>query len=750
MSPKYTRREFLKISGLSVAGLALGGKALQALVEHPEWPEADMIPLVGPNTPGNVEITPTYCEICFWKCAGWVYKVDGKPWKIVGNKEDPNCYGRLCPRGTGGIGAYTDNERLKYPLMRKMVRGKQQFVRVSWEEALDFIASKMKAVAEQYGPESVALFTHGSGSKFFEPLVRAFGSDTIAEPSYAQCRGPREEGFRLTFGEGIGSPERIDIPNARCIVLIGSHLGENMLNSQVQEFSDAVGRGATIITVDPRFSTAASKSRYWLPIRPGTDLALLLAWINVLVTEELYDRQFVQQYTYGFDKLKQWIQPYTPEWAYPITTIKPDLIRRTAREMAMNKPATLIHPGRHVTWYGNDTQRERAMAILVALLGSWGRRGGYYYPNKARVPKYPLPPYPEPRWTWRDLLGDDYPLARKAPTNVLRDATLKGDDTPYPIKGWIVNATNLMMTLPEPQKTIEAIQKLDFIVAIDIIPSEITGWADVVLPECTYLERYDDLRISQGKSPTIALRAPAFEPRWESKPSWWMAKQLANRLGLEKWFPWKDIEEYLEYRLQKVGLTLAELKKKGVVHLPEQKLPIYFEEGIEPRFRTPTGKIELYSTVLEAAGFDPLPAYEHPEEPPEGYYRLIYGRAPMHSFSRTTNNPLLYELMKENEVWVHPTVAQLHGIKNGDYVVLENQDGARSNKIRVKVTERIRHDCVYMVHGFGHWDKRLKRAYKKGASTARLITKVKTDPIMGGTGLRTNFVTFRKVSELTA
>ena len=207
---------------------------------------------------GTVTKTPTYCEICFWKCAGWTYAVDGKPWKLIGNDIDPNCNGRFCPRGTGGIGAYTDEERLKTPLIRTEVRGKQIFRKASWDEAFDHIAEKLKKIAEEHGPECIALFTHGSGGNYFKTLLRAFGTNNIAAPSYAQCRGPREEAYLLTFGAGVGSPERTDILNSNCLVLIGSHLGENMHNGQVQEFTEAVSRGASVITVDPRFSTAAN------------------------------------------------------------------------------------------------------------------------------------------------------------------------------------------------------------------------------------------------------------------------------------------------------------------------------------------------------------------------------------------------------------------------------------------------------------------------------------------------------------
>ncbi len=738
MGKKLNRREFIKIAGMGAGGLAVASSFLKPVSLFGQSVSREKL-----IASTFSEATPTYCEICFWKCAGWVHKKDGRPWKIVGNPDDTHSNGRFCPRGTGGLGAYTDPDRLKTPLIRVEERGKQVFKEATWDEAFDYIAEKMNGIKEKYGPECMALFTHGSGGGYFKNLIKAYGSNNIAAPSYAQCRGPRAEAYLLTYGEGIGSPERTDIENTKCLVLIGSHIGENMHNGQVQEFTRAHMNGATVITVDPRFSTAASKSKYWLPIKPATDLALLLAWINVIIEEELYDKEYVKKYTYGFEALKKAVKGNTPEWAYPITTIKPHIIRETAREMAAAAPAVIIHPGRHVTWYGDDTQRVRAGAILNALLGSWGRRGGFYAPSKAHVPKPEHPPYPKPQKGWRDAFPDKYPLANLALSSGICDATIPSTTDACSIKGWIVYGTNLMQTLPQPQKTIKAIQNLELLVAIDIMPSEITGWADVVLPECTYLERYDDLRISQGRVPSIALRAPAFEPQYNTKPAYWMAVQLAKKLGLSAYFPYEKIEDYLEYRLKAVGSSLAEMKKIGVKNLPlEQEL--YFLNGEDYEFATPSGKIELYSDTLAEHGFDPIPRYTAHEEPQEGYYRLLYGRAPMHSFGRTTNNPLLTELKLENEVWIHPKVAREWGIENGEYIRLENQDKVVSNKVKAKVTERIRHDCVYMVHGFGHTQKQMRRSLNRGASDTQLITRVNVDPIMGGTGMRVNFVTFRK------
>jgi thiosulfate reductase/polysulfide reductase chain A len=728
-----SRRKFLKISGATVVTAAALTGVGKAVVKGAEKINKEKVK--------GIQKIPTFCDICFWKCGAIAYLKDGELWKIEGNPLDPLSKGRLCPRGTGGIGAYNDPDRLKSPLIRKNLRGEEKWVEVTWDEAFTYIADKMQKIKTQYGPESVALFSHGLGGNFLKHTLKAYGVTNIAAPSFAQCRGPRDVGFKLTFGEDIGSPERTDLKNAKCIVLIGSHLGENMHNSQVQEFAEAIGNGASVIVADPRFSIAASKAKYYLPVKPGTDIALILAWMNVIITEGLYDKEFVAKHGFGFEQFASIIKQYTPEWAYAETGVDVKVIVDSAREMARYRPATLIHPGRHATWYGDDAQRSRAIALLNALMGNWGREGGFFYPQTTSVPGYPYPPYPVSDKDKVDNLGKKYPFAHEPITTGIREATITGK--PYPIKGWFTYAVNLMHALPNDKETIEAINNLDLFVVVDVIPSEIAGWADVVLPESIYLERFDDINVEWWREPFIAIRQPVIESPNEQKPNWWIAKKLAEKLGLGHYYPWKDIEEYIQYRITKAGYSYERLKRDGIILGPKQ--PIYFSEGVPEEFATPSGKVEFYSLQLEQAGFDPVPKYTRPKEGPAGYFRLIFGRAPVHSFSRSQSNTILKQMMDENEVWVNADIAKEYGLTDGKYIKLKNQDGVISNKVKVKVTERIRTDCVYMVHGFGHNSKGLKSAFMKGASDTQLITKYKTDPLMGGTGMNINFVTFAEV-----
>ena len=729
------RRDFIKISALGIGGLA-SAKAGLGL-----W--ANTV-TTSRNTDEFLSATPTYCEVCFWKCAGWIQKDNqGNIKNIIGHRDDPHCNGRLCPRGTGGIGMYYDKDRLTTPLIRVEADGQQTFREATWEEALQLVADQMKKIASQYGPESMALFNHGSSGSHFGHLLKAFGSSNIVAPSYAQCRGPREVAWKATFGETLGSPEPLDIRDTRCLVLIGSHLGENMHNGQVQEMAEAIDRGADIITVDPRFSTVASKSKHWLPIKPATDLALLLSWIHVLIYENLFDEQFVEKNCHGFEQLKHHVRRMTPEWCYGITTIKPAEIRRTARLMAGAAPAAIVHPGRHVTWYGDDTQRSRAIAIINALLGNWGQRGGFYFAEKVSLPSFPHPPYPEPDWSWRDLHEGKYPLAGLAISNAFIDASIAAEKKKHQLKGWIVSGTNLPLTIPNKPRFEQAVQDLDFIAVVDTMPMEITGYADVILPECTYLERYDTLRTAPHRKPYLALRQPAGAPLGDSKPAWWMAKHIGAKLGLDAYFNYHDYSEVIDWQLKQIGSSLQELEKTGIKEFPRKSGSLFHSNSAPLHFNTPTGKIELFATEFEELGFDPLPNYRSHPEPQNRYYRLIYGRAPMHTFSRTANNPYLADLMAENNCWINPKVAKIWSLENGQKIWLKNQDGVVSTfPIQVRITERIRYDSIYMVHGFGHHEKQLTQAFGKGTDDTELITDVKIDPIMGGTGMRGNFVTF--------
>jgi thiosulfate reductase/polysulfide reductase chain A len=255
------------------------------------------------------------------------------------------------------------------------------------------------------------------------------------------------------------------------------------------------------------------------------------------------------------------------------------------------------------------------------------------------------------------------------------------------------------------------------------------------LPECTYLERWDSLNAPAFRRPFVALRAPAVPARFESRSAFDIAHDLGHKLGLRAWFPFASQEDELREQAKASGLDWETLLRDGVI-----------AESVDggmtetPSFDTPTKKIELWSAQLAKAGFDPVPLFYEIEAPPAGFVRLIYGRSPVHSFGRTQNNRYLAGLVPENAAWISPGTAAAWGVANGGRVMLENQDGAKTGPIAVKVTERVRDDVLYMVNGFGHENPGMRLAYRRGGADSELITRYATDPLMGGTGMRVNFV----------
>ncbi len=767
----HSRRDFLRLSATGAAAAAVVSLPTEASTM-----EAEARPRSHP--PAVARTAHTVCGVCFWKCGVTAELGEqGELLHLRGTPGHPLSRGRLCPRGVGGIGMHTDSDRLRSPKIRRGERGEGVFHDVSWDEAMDEVGARLKRIVEKEGPGAVAFLTHGSGDAHYGHLARALGTPHHTHPAYDQCKGPREVGFKLTFGHALKSPEPLDIENSECVVLIGSHLGENMHNLQVQELVEARVRGAKVIVVDPRRSTAAERADAWLQIRPGTDTALLLAWMHVLIRDGLYDHHFVRDHTEGFGELRAHVATTTPEWAAAETGLSARQIEETARMIGRAAPHAVIHPGRHVVWYGDDTQRSRAVAILVAITGSWGARGGYYLPTKAHLPSihqaFPtLPPYPK-HAKRRD---PGYPFSIGVNVNGVRQATRDGK-----IKAWVVSGTNLITTLPGRGETLEALKKLEFLVVIDILPTEITRYADVLLPSAAYLERPDPLVATQARDPYVALREQVAEPVGESLCECNVAALLGKAAGLEHFWAWTSMEQFNDAVIDghnrlhpEEGLIDAEqLAREGVVVL-NTDTPIYrsgqglgdgsVRAGAELSFpdfdgKVRGGRVKLYSPDLDRVykdkvrkgedptGYEPLPTFYRPRGGPPGHVRLLYGRSPVHSFARTQNTPVLHGREPENAVWTHPTTAVAFGVEQDEYVEIVNAEGVRQGPVRLKVTARMRPDAVYITHGHGRNNRQLSRAWKDGADDSALMTRYAVDPLCGGTAMRVNFVRLVRVHQ---
>ncbi len=428
-----SRRGFLKTAatGLVVGAAASAPEAARGFSLVPEQD----------GLPPEREI-PTFCELCFWNCGAVARVRRNRVLSLRGHPDYPTARGKLCGRGNAGAGSVVDEDRLKHPMIRTGARGEGKFRRAGWKEAYARIAEGFGRIKKEHGAQALALFYHGSGGPLIRTAMVAYGSPNYAGPSYAQCKGSRNVGYALTFGEKLGSPEPIDLEETRCMVFFGSHLGENAHNSQMQEFVKARARGASLVVLDPRFSTVAQKADVWLPVRPGSDLAVLLAWLHLLVKEGTYDRRFVAERTVGFEQLAAHVAPFTPAWAAAQADVPAERIVEAYRLMVKAMPAVVVHPGRHTAWYGEaDTQRARGQAILTALLGAWWKPGGIYRAERGRAQDYPTPDFPELAKNVDQAAGR-FPFEHEVTTNGIREATLTGK--PYPVKGWFVHGTNLI------------------------------------------------------------------------------------------------------------------------------------------------------------------------------------------------------------------------------------------------------------------------------------------------------------------
>jgi thiosulfate reductase / polysulfide reductase chain A len=731
-----SRRQLLKGAGAATAGLAVAGGATG---------DAQAFSLLQPPRALPAERTvPSFCEICFWNCGLVAHVRKNRVLHLTGHPTHPCAQGKLCGRGNAGAASVTDPDRLKYPMIRTGKRGEGKFERVGWPTAYRVIAEGFAKIKAKHGARSLATFYHGKGGPMLRKMMVAYGSPNYAAPAYAQCKGPREVAYKLTFGQPLGGHEPLDLEHSRCMVLFGSHLGENTHNTQVQELVRARSRGASLIVLDPRLSTVASKADIWLPVRPGSDTAVILAWMHLLVERKTYHREFVQHQCMGFDELAAHVKPFTPAWAAKEAGIDAAQIIRAYELMVKAMPAVLIHPGRHVTWYGEaDTQRARAQALLTALLGAMWAKGGIFRPASPKVKDYPGPDFPDlPPDV--DKAAGRYPFAKEVTTNGIRDATRTGK--PYPIKGWFVHATNLIQSMPNVHHTLEAIEQLEMLAVCDVLPTEITRYADVLLPEDTYLERYDDLSLGRCKQPYIALRQPVVTSPHDTRPAWRIAKELGTALGVGDHFGFDSFETYLEARLAGSGTSLAHLKQEGIFFQPRRGPGPYLDPQAEYHWHTPSGKVELYSKRLADKGFDPLPRHKPPPDPPRGSMRLLYGRSPLHTFGRTQNNEILFDIDPGNCLWIHPRCAAALGIKPGAPVMVKNAHGDETGPMPAKVSERVLEQTIYMIHGFGHHAEGMTVGCCSGGSDTDLIDNYAVDPITGSTGMRVQFVQVRALS----
>ncbi len=732
MSRGVTRRRVLAGAAAAAATAALGPQLGCA-------PVARRRRAAAPAT--EVRRVATACELCPNKCAVLAVVENGRVKKLDPNPLSPKSRGMLCARGNAAIKALYDPDRVKQPLIRAGARGEGRWREATWDEALDFAAERLQRIKETSGPEAVLFSsTEGFQEEFFKNFGLAFGSPNILRHP-TLCLASVNLAYSMTFG----TVPSFDLLNARYVIMSGANRFESIITPDTMDLIEgAMNRKAKLIYLDPRFTVTAAKADEWYPIRPGTDLAFILAMLHVIIQEQRYDKEFVATRCLGFDELAAHVERYTPAWAEAETEIPAAAIVRIAREFADAAPRAVYYAGRRSSWYVNDFQMRRGQAILNAIVGNWDREGGVVPNSKIALGELLFLPWDDPTAERVDEIASRFPLAAKGDGAFLqaRENVLAG--VPYPVKGWMVYKQDPMNALPDRGRTQRMLQAMDFVAVIDTQMSDTAWFADVVLPESMYLERTDPLHMLPGIWPVVVLRQQVVPPIYDTKPNLEIIQGLAQRLGLGEYFDY-TIEEWIAEQAKELPLEdpLEYLRQHGV-YAPGGA-PFY-GKTLTPgyRFLTRSGKIELYSQRLAEAGHDPLPVYHPPTPIPAGSFRMVLGRKATHTHASTTNNVWLLEQTPTNHLWLHPEAAAGLGIADGDLVEVTSAVG--SVRLPARVTPEIRPDCVFMLHGFGKKSPQLRRAHGNGACDADVLVTA-WDAVSGNAAFHETLVTVRKVGK---
>jgi thiosulfate reductase / polysulfide reductase chain A len=694
-----------------------------------------------------MNVSKTFYSLCFMcsiRCPIQVRVANGQVQWVQGNPHVPGVEGSLCPKGAAGTALLYDHQRLQSPLIRDGERGSGKWRTATWDEALDYIADKLKTVIDTHGGRALAMFERTNLSTHVsKTFLKALGSPNHFTHD-ALCKGSVNTACRSLLGY-TDAQVGLQYDKTKHIVLYGRNIFEAVAVKEVNNMMTALANGAKLTYIDPRVTVTATKaSRYWM-IRPGTDLALNYALMHVILKERLHDAAFVDRWVSGLSALQEFVRPYTPQWAETETGISADQIVALAREISQDKPSVIFHYGYRGAHHVNETYLRRSILMLNILMGAIEAPGALFFKKgpgevggKAarKLTDQQLPKIDTAR---ADRVGSkDFPLPDPSHgvPQVLMDTILTGE--PYPVKALIINRFDALKSIPDTNKTKEAFKKLDLIVSIDVNFSDSAWYSDVVLPESTYFERTDCIQQANGLKPQMFLRPQAIPPLHDTRESAVILAQLAQRMGIEAYFPYTTMEDLVNWQLEGTGFTRTDFEAKGFVAYAKQ--PIFWDRLDGLKIKTPSGKIELRSTLLEEAGYPSFPPYEAVTRPEGDQFRLVVGRVAAHTHVSTQNNPYLSELFPENTLWINKQRAAALGIADGQEVQVQSSRG--SGVIKAFVTDLIHPEAVFMVHGFGHEARSATRSFNKGVSDSVLQESL-TDRVGGSPALHDTFVTVK-------
>ncbi|MEF9935238.1 MAG: molybdopterin-dependent oxidoreductase [Clostridium sp.] len=638
-------------------------------------------------------IVKANCNICSGYCGIKAHIENNRVIKVEGDFDDPVTRGVICIKGKSIPDIINNSERLSSPLKNN---GNGTFSEISWDEAIDIISGKLIENRDKWGGKSLVVHTGQAGvgkefPQYYQRFTSAYGSPNYANAG-SHCHTSKEIAHSLTLGYLPSASFR----ESKCLVFWGYN-PQNSCPPSMLYIKEALNKGCKLIIVDPYETKLSKHASIHLKLRPGTDGALALGLINVIINEKLYDEDFVNQYILGFNEIASEAAYYTPDKVEQITGVDKDLIYEAARVFAKSSPSSLT-AGIAVELQSNGFQSARAIAALQAIAGDIDVLGGAM---KAKGPclenitlKYN---------GTENIIGErEYPVFTKergsAQINILSDVILNED--PYKVASLMVVGSNPVLTWPNAGKLKKALEKLDFLVVMDNYLTETAKMADIVLPGASVLER-DEIYIRNSRQENIIGISPRVTSLNGTLSEVDFIIKLAHKMGYESLFPFENEREAIKYRIRKISELEFNGDKVETVYgeYTEKK---YVKEG----FNTTSGKIEVYSSKLKGYGFSPIPKYEEPFESPvnsmsskqivisTGDRRLEY----QHSRYRNVNS---ITSKGENTPTgrINPKTAKAFGISIGDKVKVESKRG--SIVIDIDITDKVIENTILVPHG---WD----------------------------------------------
>lgn len=674
----------------------------------------------------------TDCTLCYHSCGCKVTVRDGKAVKVEGQKSHPLNKGRLCPKGATALAGVYSPERLTSPLKRVG----EQFVEISWDQALTEIAAKLNQLKADHGPEALGVFSGSLGVENLEMagltqrFKEAFGSPNFFSVE-SVCYRMRIRTRQITFGK-----YPVEELNSKLYILWGHnpHASDFPLRMAIEE---NLPKGAKLVVIDPRRIPLADRADTYLRIRPGTDGAMALAMIHVIVRENLVDREFVEKHTIGFEQLVEHVEPFTPEWAEEISWVPAEEIRQLARLFAATRGASIYQGTCTQDQTAGGVQNSRAFAVLQAITGNINIPGGWMTSPSYQFGNVGLAVGGEP------LGMDSYPLfidlwGRKSPFGVV---TMVPESIPDKIKAFYVVGGNPLVSMADSNAFRDAFRKLELLVVHDMRMTETAREAHYVLPACSHLEKWGVAYTYNvcHSLPYLMLRKKCIEPIGASWSEWKVFTELARRLGLGEQFPWKSEEELVQFELAPSGLSFDMLlheKPEGTFYAEKE----YAIPG--GLFKTPSGKIELYSETMKQAGADPLPVYLEPHRSPRSADPALLERYPLilstghrnffYSHSQFRTVEALRKASPEPVAEMGPETGKKYGLSHGDKVTIETNRGEVT--MRLSLDERISEGCVFVPHGWA------------GEQNANLLTDTECrDEIFGYPDMKSLLCAVKKV-----